>query len=487
MGWVNGMMTGGDFKISLQETRSQFYFGLAYLMAVNIVRDRKQLEIMLWVTALCIGLKGILYTFRRYVTLHGLPLPDQGVGSHEEAFFFDAFIALLLALTICGAFPNCAGIMWPCCRLSCWEASPATAARERRLLSSLSRFLIDGCLPGAPGAATADRDAVVPLALWPSPATTPRSSTATAFWRSLPAPSNRSFEPDARDASSNAYRDAENADLMATIHLAPIQGYGYGKRMLHAVPIADISSEYEWWDIMTHNQVLWVWMRVGNLRLSRLLDDDLRDFHLPPAASCGTRTRDLEIKVRRHRRLLIVGRADDLRPAGLAVLQFPRHAFCGPMDGHHRRAARHDRRLKDGYPARERREVAAMSRSRLVARNVLVTLATQLISWALALRSRCICRKLCRGCRAGQAGICRLVRDHLRRLRAAGHLDRFWSKRSPVTGSAPANCCVAALLLRLPLGLLMSALAVAGAALLHYSGLIQLLSRWPPPAWYWTR
>ena len=73
------------------------------------------------------------------------------------------------------------------------------------------------------------------------------------------------FQPDLRDASSNAYRDAENEDLMATIRSVPLQGYGYGKRMIHAVPIADISTEYEWWDIMTHNQVLWVWMRVGTL------------------------------------------------------------------------------------------------------------------------------------------------------------------------------------------------------------------------------
>jgi hypothetical protein len=33
--------------------------------------------------------------------------------------------------------------------------------------------------------------------------------------------------------------------------------------MFHAVPIANISGTYQWWDIMTHDQILWVWMRVG--------------------------------------------------------------------------------------------------------------------------------------------------------------------------------------------------------------------------------
>src|SRR5262249_9776798 len=71
------------------------------------------------------------------------------------------------------------------------------------------------------------------------------------------------FQPSERDRSSNEYREAESKCLMATIRLAPLQGYGYGKRMLHAVPIADISQSYEWWDLMAHNQILWVWMRVG--------------------------------------------------------------------------------------------------------------------------------------------------------------------------------------------------------------------------------
>ncbi len=33
--------------------------------------------------------------------------------------------------------------------------------------------------------------------------------------------------------------------------------------MIHAVAMADISKTYEFWDIMTHNQILWLWMRVG--------------------------------------------------------------------------------------------------------------------------------------------------------------------------------------------------------------------------------
>jgi len=259
--WVNGMATGGDFKISLQEIRSQFYFGLAYLMAFNMIRDRVQLTAALWIVVLCIGVKGILLTFRRYVTLHGLPLPDQGVGAHEEAFFFDAFTALLLSFSVCGTFPKLRGVMLAllpfvvlgslACNRRAGTAAfvviiPVLALAAYQALPSRRRLI--GLLSAAGVFAFAGYYAAFQ-----------NSSSILA----QPARAIKSqFTPDARDASSNAYRDAENADLMATIRSAPL-GYGYGKRMIHAVQIADISNQYEWWDIMTHNQVLWVWMRVG--------------------------------------------------------------------------------------------------------------------------------------------------------------------------------------------------------------------------------
>ena len=76
------------------------------------------------------------------------------------------------------------------------------------------------------------------------------------------------FEPDARDASSNLYRDAENISQFATIK-DNLLGYGYGKRFYHAVDMrallngADVNVIYPLWDILPHNQILWVWMRTG--------------------------------------------------------------------------------------------------------------------------------------------------------------------------------------------------------------------------------
>ena len=264
MAEVNGVLGGGDFKISLQEVRSQFYFLLAYLMAVNMVRSRSHVLTLLWIFVGCVGLKGILYTFRRYVTLHGLPLPDQGVGSHEEAFLFDLFALLLIVLVLCRILPK---MQWVMLTLLPLVITGNLACNRRAATAAM--VLAVPVLLAAAFQALPDRRrmaGIVALVLAGG-----FSIYYPAFRNSdsliaQPARAIRSnFQPDARDASSNASRDAENANLMATVHSAPVQGIGYGRRYLHVVPMADISKVYPLEDYLPHNQVLWVWERVGTL------------------------------------------------------------------------------------------------------------------------------------------------------------------------------------------------------------------------------
>jgi hypothetical protein len=260
--FVNGVGTGGDFKIALQEVRGQIYFVLAYLMALNIVRRKQQVTGMLWAAAILIGIKGALYTFRRYVTLHGMPLPDQGVGSHEEAFLFDCFESLLLTLIVTGTHP-----------------------RLRIVMLILLPLVIMGNLATNRRAGTAAMVVMIPFLMAMSYRALPNrrmligalaflmASVGPVYYQvfknsdsaiAQPARAIRSqFEPDARDLNSNIYRDAENYNQLATVKLNPVLGYGYGKPFLHAVAMADISASYEWWDLIPHNQILWVWMRTG--------------------------------------------------------------------------------------------------------------------------------------------------------------------------------------------------------------------------------
>ncbi len=263
-GWIGGVVNGGDFKISLQEVRSQFYFGIIYLMAVNIVRERQQVFGLLWVTVCCIGFKAILLTFRRYVTLNGQSLPDQGVGAHEEAFFFNVFILLLMTLVLCKVLPRLQWLMWSLLPF----VVLANLACNRRAATAAMVFVFPVILLALYQALPDRRRLIVGLGVVLSLAF---SVYYPAFKNSdsviaQPARAIRSnFQPDARDASSNAARDAENANLMATIKANPIFGYGYGRPYYHVVAMADISKIYALEDFIPHNQILWVWERVGTI------------------------------------------------------------------------------------------------------------------------------------------------------------------------------------------------------------------------------
>jgi hypothetical protein len=266
--WVNGIMTGGDFKISLQETRAQFYFLFSYLIAAHQVRTREQINKSLWVFAFCVAIKGATYVFRYFVTLRGLQIPDQGVGSHEEAFFFGAYTVLLIVLPLCGVEKKLQKAMWLMLPL----VIVGNMVTNRRAGTAGLTVALIMLFPAAWLCFPQRRKVIVTTALTFMIAFSiyyPIFRNKTGMF-SLPARAFKTqFEPDTnneRDRSSNDYREAENACLMATIKQSTtttLFGFGYGKRMLHVAQIADITKLYEWWDILPHNQILWIWMRTG--------------------------------------------------------------------------------------------------------------------------------------------------------------------------------------------------------------------------------
>jgi hypothetical protein len=88
------------------------------------------------------------------------------------------------------------------------------------------------------------------------------------FWNNTgflgqPARAVRSLtSPDARDASSNEYRDQEAINVRETIRSDPLFGVGFGRPFLFVVPLADLSW-WPFWHYQPHHNVLWVWLKVG--------------------------------------------------------------------------------------------------------------------------------------------------------------------------------------------------------------------------------
>jgi O-antigen ligase len=75
---------------------------------------------------------------------------------------------------------------------------------------------------------------------------------------------------DQRDAASNAYRIIENYDLKYTEAQSPLLGFGFGKPFMQPVVLPNVVDLDPYYLYIPHNNVLWVWMRLGPLGFGAL-------------------------------------------------------------------------------------------------------------------------------------------------------------------------------------------------------------------------
>jgi hypothetical protein len=103
------------------------------------------------------------------------------------------------------------------------------------------------------------------------------------------------FRPDPRDYTSNLYRQLENENLALDIKESLFTGTGFGVPIAHPIPIYDASNVDPLINFIPHDNILYVWLRLGTLgaivfwwtvgaaivsacRLARLPDRDLALF-----------------------------------------------------------------------------------------------------------------------------------------------------------------------------------------------------------------
>ncbi len=63
------------------------------------------------------------------------------------------------------------------------------------------------------------------------------------------------------------YRDVENFNHYSSIMDKPVVGQGFGARLNMAISLTDISSVYPLYDILPHNNILWLWSLGGPLMM----------------------------------------------------------------------------------------------------------------------------------------------------------------------------------------------------------------------------
>ncbi len=259
-GFINGLEKGGDITTALWEVRAQAYFALAYLLATNLITDRKHALTLMWVMLIGIGAKTIVGTvnFAKNPNVSA----DEGVLSHEDSLLCNIVLFGALLYTIAQVDPKLkwgfiafvptalitdlangrrAAIAAFIVAFPIVIAMSAVLLRERR--AALIRFLVAFAFISA---------IYLPIAWhgqgpWALPARAIRSRTS----------------PDGRDAASDYYRLSENMNLSLTRDTSPWLGYGYGRP--YVVAFTQFGRFDPFMNVLPHNGILWIWMRLGNI------------------------------------------------------------------------------------------------------------------------------------------------------------------------------------------------------------------------------
>ena len=259
-GFINGVSHGANETMALYEVRGQAYFFMMYLMAVNLITDKRHLMMMLWTIVICNGIQGIFGSIT-YAVQHD-SIGEDGFMAHDESLILNLifFVAIMAStLGIDRRLKVAAYVLSP-------MALIAVLGNQRR--ASIAAFLI-AFIPLMPmlwvlikekrkqiGTLTLIFAALSSIYM-------PIAWNATGAW-ALPARAIRSqTDPNRRDEASNTYRSSENYDLTVTRDVSPIIGYGYGKPFLQPVPLPQVTTDFVLF--MPHNSILWVWMRIGHI------------------------------------------------------------------------------------------------------------------------------------------------------------------------------------------------------------------------------
>ena len=259
-GFIYGIGTGGDRQVALWEVRPIFYLFLTMVLASNLFEKREHIHNFMWVIVIALlyeAIMGLFFINKWWKWSFG---SHAGLGAHEAAIHFNAVFIFMLATFLYK-------VAWPK-RFLLMSIAPVLGltyiAMQRR-----ASFLTLGIAIALCGIIFFKLNRKLFFFLAPI-VTAFGLLYVLAFWNSgssiaMPAQAVKSIVAPAEggaDAESNQYRDIENADTHFTIRQHPLTGVGFGKKFYMPYPLPDISF-FEWWEYITHNSIIWIWMKSG--------------------------------------------------------------------------------------------------------------------------------------------------------------------------------------------------------------------------------
>jgi len=261
-GVLHGVTSGGDLKVIVVEVRPFWYLFLSYLLAYNLVTQKKHISYFFWLVIFSTGVKGIEGTYIYLVILHGNLTGHREIMAHEESFFFVAL--LLLVVLFCLHYRYRAQLYAALLTLPCLLIAMIGNQRRADYIALLVAIVVAWVLIYRVNPHSRKWLITIMLIF-----VTIGTAYVAAFWKSSggfgePARAIVSiFYPDPTDASSNLYRLIENTDLKHTVAQSPLIGWGLGKQFLQPIPLPNILDQDPYYLYVPHNTIYWVWMRLG--------------------------------------------------------------------------------------------------------------------------------------------------------------------------------------------------------------------------------
>jgi len=238
-----------------------YYLPAMLILTSNLIETRAHVNILIWVIVVALFVDGIMGAWFVATVLKFNISSVEAIAEHSESIHLNSIVVLALAVWLYRG-SRAKRIIMPLMLPVLLISYIANQRRAAFLTMSVALILLAIVLYRE------NRKAVwriVPIAAVMS------AIYLAAYWNSSgglgqPARAIRSVvspQQGSRDDASNVYRVIENVNTMLTIKSHPLTGVGFGNQFYIIVPMPDISFTFAWWQYITHNSIMWIWMQTG--------------------------------------------------------------------------------------------------------------------------------------------------------------------------------------------------------------------------------
>ncbi len=270
LGVMYGLGTGGSNFVAVHESRALFALPVLTILAVNLFTERRHLNTALWIIIAAVFVDSILSLDWYYRQIDAAErVATDSLNVHSASVHANVALVTFASawLTRRGSFAK--RLVLPFILVPIFWVYGLS---ERR--SAIGALIVAAVLLSI---ILYRRDRARFYSIVPLVAFLVLGYTA-AFWNvdsgpGFPAQAIKGqlIGSEGLDESSNAYRTVENINILATLRTNPLLGIGFGKPYLQAIPLPDLGSAFVLWRYVTHNSILYIWMKTGIIGFVSLL------------------------------------------------------------------------------------------------------------------------------------------------------------------------------------------------------------------------